>query len=176
MDANEVMRRARRRQAGDLRRRLDPRYQRVLGRLVAARLLTTNDPVETHRRRLRVADALWAGEVEPRILELLPALLIKRPALFVDPHDLPDDLAGAVAALRRGRTPEPFRGVEGPLLERWLPVVGHKDKLPSQLRSFRLSLDDTRLLARLSTELGVSQTAVMRRGLHEVALRLGKTS
>ena len=68
---------------------------------MAAGLLQTNEPVVRHREPLRVADVLWAGEVEPRLLELLPALLVKKPGLFVDARELPDDLDAAVRALRR---------------------------------------------------------------------------
>ncbi|MFI5306823.1 MAG: hypothetical protein ACHQ53_05705 [Polyangiales bacterium] len=132
-------------------------------------MLQTNANVARHRAPLRVADVLWAGEAEPRLLELLPALLVKKPGLFVDARGLPDDLDAAVHALRHNREPDMFRGIEGAALLKWLPHVGHKHKLPSQLKTFRMQRDDLELLARLQHELGGSQTMVLRRALRALA-------
>jgi hypothetical protein len=106
------------------RQRRDPRYRRVLGRFVAAGLLSANEPTKPYRRAIRVADALWAGELEPRILELLPALLIKKPSFFEDRSKLPHDLAQVVRSLRRAEVPTEFRGIPGADLARWLPRIG----------------------------------------------------
>jgi hypothetical protein len=170
--AAELQKRAKLRYRRIAARRKDVRYRRVLGRYVAAGLLTTNEEVEPYREPIAVRDALWAGAVEPRIIELLPALLIKRPSTFIDPTDLPADLFEVVSALRRNQSPQPFRGVDGQAMARWLPSVGHKGKLPSQLKSFRLQAQDVALLRRLGSELGLSQTAVLRRGLRALAAEL----
>jgi hypothetical protein len=146
-----------------------------MGRLVAAGVLETTLDVAPHRTPVAVQDALWAGTVEPRILEVLPALIVKRPSLFADLSELPHDLAEAVRALRGHRTPEDFRGVPGPALLRWLPSVGRRGKLPSRLKTFRLQADDLALLEQLSGELGLSQSDVVRRGLrHLAAARLAE--
>jgi hypothetical protein len=168
-DAGELQRRAKRRQAILARARRDPRYRRVMGRYVAAGLLTTTVAIEPYREPIELADALWAGELEPRILELLPALIVKRPSLFVDVTTLPADLRDVVKALRNHLEPNEFRGVPGAALRRWLPAVGHRGKLPSRLKSFRLQADDLELLAKLTKKLGVSQTTVLRRGLRQLA-------
>jgi hypothetical protein len=167
----DIQARARRRAGINARRRADPRFKRVMGRYVQAGLLQTNEPFAPYRKPLRVADVLWAGEVEPRMLELLPALLIKKPALFIDAQDIPADLELAVRALRRNRVPEPFRGVDGAALLKWLPLVGHKHKVPSQLKAFRMQKDDLELLERLQRQLGGTQTMVLRRALRALASR-----
>lgn len=166
--ATELAERARARYAQIQRRRRDPRYRRVLGRFVAAGLLSSNEQVVVHRRPIRVADALWAGEVEPRIFELLPALLIKKPSLFEDRTALPDDLAQVVRALRRGEVPVGFRGIPGADVARWVPRLGRSGTTPSQLRCFRFSTTESRLLARLSRDLGTTEVAVLRRALREL--------
>ncbi len=163
--AAELSKRARLRLRALERRRKDPRYVRTMGRFVQARLLTTNHALPTNREKLRVEDVLWAGEVEPRLLELLPALLVKRPAMFVDNHSLPSDLDAVVRRLRRNLEPPAFRCIPGADLWRWLPKVGRKDHVPARLKAFRLTPDDLRLLDHLSEKLGVSQTEVIRRGL-----------
>ena len=169
MDAGELQRRAKRRLAVLERRRRDPRYHRVLGRLAGLGLLTTNERVPKTRAPIDVADALWAAEVEPRIAELLPALLLRRPALFVDARALPDDLAQVVAALRRNQVPSEFRGIPGKKVHRWLSSVGRRREPPSRLKAFRLQASDLALLARLRDELGITETAVLRRGLRALA-------
>lgn len=167
--SEELQRRAKRRLAQLDRQRKDPRYQRVLGRLVGLGLLTTNEPVSKTRASIDVDDALWAAEVEPRIAELLPALLVRRPALFVDARDLPHDLGEVVAALRRNEVPPDFRGTPGAKMHRWLSAVGRKAEPPSRLKAFRLQASDLALLTRLRDELGISETAVLRRGLRALA-------
>lgn len=172
--ATGLVERARTRQAAIQRQRQDPRYRRVLGRFVASGLLSTNEPVTPYRSKIRVVEALWAGEVEPRILELLPALLVKRPAFFEDAAALPDDLAAAVRALKRGEIPDEFRGLPGADLARWVPRLGRQGTVPSRLRCFRFSADDSRLLAQLSRELGTTEVAVLRRSLRELGAALLK--
>ena len=167
--AEALQRRAKRRLAQLEKRRNDPRYRRVLGRLVGLGLLTTNEPVSKTRGPIAVSDALWAAELEPRVAELLPALLVRRPALFVDMRELPPDLGEVVAALRRNELPPDFRGIPGAKLHRWLSAVGRKPEPPSRLKAFRLQTSDLALLTRLRDELGISETAVLRRGLRALA-------
>jgi hypothetical protein len=169
MDAKDLQERARQRRAALRRVWRDPRYKRVIGRLVAAGLLTTTADVEPHREPIDVDEALWAGRTEPRILELLPALIVKRPGLFLDVTTLPEDLDAAVRALRKNQAPGDFRGIPGTALLRWLPSIGQRGKVPSRLKSFRLQQGDLELLERLSDELGLTQTEVLRRGLRHLA-------
>jgi hypothetical protein len=163
-----LVERARARHAKIQRQRRDPRYRRVLGRFVSAGLLSTNEPTKPYGGPIRVADALWAGELEPRILELLPALLIKKPSFFEGRAELPDDLAQVVRSLRRAEVPMEFRGISGPDLARWLPRLGRSGAAPSRLRCFRFSAEESRLLSQLSRELGTTETAVLRRALREL--------
>lgn len=157
--------RARRRLADIHRDARDPRFVRVMGRFVQEGLLVSNRDVPRHTKRVRVADVLFAGSVEPRLFELLPALLVKRPGLFEDVTKLPADLAGAVRALRRNQEPPDFHGIPGREVHRWLTRVGRKGKTPSRLKSFRFTPEDQRLLERLASELGLSETDVIRKAL-----------
>jgi hypothetical protein len=174
MKVSELVERAQARYAKIKRQRRDPRYRRVLGRFVAAGLLRSNEQTIPYRGAIRVADALWAGELEPRILELLPALLIKRPSFFEDATALPDDLAQVVRALRRAEAPPDFRGIPGNDLTRWLPRLGRSGTVPSRLRSFRFSAEESRLLSQLSRELHTTEVAVLRRSLRELGASLLK--
>jgi len=163
--SSDLAARARRRLLGLQRRQRDPRYGAVLGRFVREGLLVVNHDVPTSEQSLRVADVLWAGELEPRLLELLPALIVKRPGLFESLTPLPEDLARVVASLRRDREPVAFRGIPGRDVHRWLTRVGRKGKVAAHLKSFRFTPEDQRLLEHLAQNLGVSETEVVRRGL-----------
>jgi hypothetical protein len=168
MDVEELRARARKRLRTIQRLEATPRFRDVIGRYVAAGLLTTNYAVETNRKPMRIADVLWAGELEPRLIELLPALIVKRPSLFVDIRKLPKDLETVVEALRRNEVPPDFRGRPGKGLYQWLPRVGHKGKVPSRLKAFRFSAEDSKLLEDLQQRLGLSQMDVLRRALREL--------
>jgi len=161
--------RARRRLARYRRRSRDGRFQQVMGRFVHDGLLVTNREFEAYKQAVPVEDVLFAGETEPRLLELLPALIVKRPSMFVAVTDLPSDLREVVGCLKRDAVPPDFRGIPGADIHRWLRRVGHRGKVPSRLKSFRFKPADQRLLERLSSELGISETEVIRRGLRALA-------
>ena len=59
----------------DKGRRLDPRYLKVMGFLVAKGFLYINKKIHLNPNgHINLKDAIWAGRlVEPRILEVLPA-------------------------------------------------------------------------------------------------------
>jgi hypothetical protein len=157
--------RARQRFAQHRRRSRDPRFQQVMGRFVHDGLLVVNREFPPEKSALDVADVLWAGELEPRLLELLPALIVKRRSMFVGVTDLPADLREVVQSLKRDLIPKDFRGIAGADVHRWLRRVGHRGKAPSRLKSFRFKPADQRLLERLSKKLDISETEVIRRGL-----------
>jgi hypothetical protein len=161
--------RAKRRLAVLERRRCDSRYVRVIGRFVREGLLFTNRDVPENEHPVAVADVLFAGELEPRLLELLPALIVKRPAMFRGVKALPQDLADAVRALRRDAEPPDFRGIPGRDVHGWVRRVGRKGKVPARLKAFRLRPEDQRLLSELSEKLDLSETDVIRRGLRALA-------
>jgi hypothetical protein len=175
-DWKDVQRRAQIRARVLRRARTDPRFLHVLGRLVREGLMVTNGPVAPHREPIAVKDVLWAGNTEPRLLELLPALLVRQPGMFDGAGSLPADLDQAVGSLRRGKRPAPFRGIPGESLERWLPVAGKRKTLPAKLKSFRLKPEDLRILELLAERLGLSETDVIRRGLRALEAQTPSTA
>lgn len=77
--------------------------------------------VEPKRVRLTLGDTLLAAELEPRIYELLPALLVILPeALFFQPGDVPQDLKGIVEAIKKRRTLTPYRNIPAEKYMHWL--------------------------------------------------------
>lgn len=147
------------------KQRQDPRFVQVVGRLVTARLLRANHPVASVRGPVTLEAALWAGEIEPRILELLPAILLKKPGFFTVNDRVPEDLKEVLAAIRKGDMPPPFRGIPGESLLKWVPLIGHQNKLPTLSKTYRFQQEDLQLLMHLKDSLGVSETDVVRLGL-----------
>ncbi|UCH29727.1 MAG: hypothetical protein JSV06_01510 [Myxococcales bacterium] len=138
-----------------------------MGRFVAEGLLeTTIEGIRPHEKPVPLDDALWAGGVEPRIMELLPAVLVKKPSLLRLPKELPADVAEVIHAIRHGKAAPSFRGVPPEQYLPWVPAVGRKGKSPSVLKSFRFQHEDVLRLSRLRKNLPArSDTAVIRMAL-----------
>jgi hypothetical protein len=86
-------------------------------------------------------------------MELLPAVLVKKPSLLELPNQLPDDVAAVVHAIRHGKAAPRFRGVPPEQYLPWVTKVGRRGKSPSVLKSFRFQHEDVLRLARLRRNL-----------------------
>ncbi len=84
----------------------DANFYKVIGVLVKVGLLHTNY-VTTYTGKVSVEDILKAGEIEPRILEVLPALMLNFGEYIVPSKNLPKDLM----AILEGERPVEFRGL-----------------------------------------------------------------
>ncbi len=164
----QLQRKAQQKQSRLARLRRDPRYLEALGAFLHAKLISTNVDVQPVKGPVALKDVLWAGRLEPRLLELLPAVMIKKPAM-IEYKTLPLDLARVLDQLRRNETPPDFRGVPGKKLQEWLPRVGHKGKLPTQLKAFRFRKEDVDLLEEIARAHDLSETDVVRAGLRALA-------
>jgi hypothetical protein len=143
---DDLQARARKRYQALRRKQRDPRFRKVMGRFVAEGLLaTTIEGIPLHDKRVPLEEALWAGTVEPRIMELLPAVLVKKPQLLRLPKELPDDVAAVIYAIRHGKPAPSFRGVAPDRYLPWVTKVGRKGKSPSVLKSFRFKHEDPQL-------------------------------
>lgn len=151
------------------KQRRDPRYLNVIGRLVLEGLLESRDVIPTHTKAT-IDDALWAAQIEPRIYELLPAIIFRHPRMFLQTRPLPDDLAKTVMELRRGRAETAFRGVPPEKYSQWVTHVGRdKAKRPAVAKTHRFTEKDIELIAKLKERWGVGETEVLRRALKMVA-------
>jgi hypothetical protein len=115
---------------------------------------------------VRLSDLLFAGEVEPRVLELVPALVLKRARVVHLPKQLPKDLDAVVTAVRHGQEPPSFRGVPPSAYMPWIERLGRAGRGKTVMRSFRLRPEDLRRLRELREQIGAaSETEVLREAL-----------
>lgn len=158
--------------ARNARRRKDLRFTNTVGLLVAKGLLGYNRPLlERPNARIDLRDALWAGKnVEPRILEVLPAAVARLPKHFrIPPVPTRDEkqLLEAATALRRNRREgEPFLGIEYEKYRVWmdLPLRDGRTragKARKQTKTFRLRGDAIEKLGELAKQAEISEAEVL---------------
>ena len=82
--------------------------------------LLGHNKIQPKRCRVTLNDAIEAGAMEPRIIELLPAIIAKLPqALVHTDEDIPDDLRATVEAIKLGGEVPDFRGMPGAKCAHW---------------------------------------------------------
>lgn len=152
----------------DARNRRDTRFLDTMGFLVAKGFLRTNMDIPLMpNKRLRVADAIWAGQmVEPRILEVLPAAVLRLRRHFdLDPKH--QELITVMNQLKnREEKGKPFMGIpyekirmwaELPLRDRRVKPVGRK----KILKTFRLEPEVVENLRVAAKDQGCTETEVL---------------
>ncbi len=153
----------------DERNRCDHRYLKVLGFLVAKGFLRTNKTLP-HGANVCIAidDAIWVGRhVEPRVLEVLPAAVLRLGKHFdLDPAKH-QELALVVNQLRR-RCPEgnPFCEIPYNKLKSWsdLPLKDGRVKPTSEkrlMKTFRLKPASAAVLRALAKKRNCTETEIL---------------
>jgi len=150
-----------------LKQKKDPRVQETLGKLVYAGLLKNINCVPVPGP-VDLTAALLTGDIEPRVLELLPALLLKKPKLITGKNKMPDDLKETLFAIVRGQTSKPFRGVAPQDFLKWIKILGHRQKSGHFMKSFRFRPEDQQLLQSLKHHREESDISVIRRALEHL--------
>jgi len=136
----------------------------VLGRLAVEGLFLGDGPAAPWREPVKLNDVLALAAREPELMEALPALVWKRPSVFVSVRNLPADLAEAVEKLTQGGAAE-FRGHSGAAVRSWGKKLDRKLKPASVMKSFRFTEADRALLLGLCDELGLNEMDVVRHAL-----------
>lgn len=146
----------------------DARAQRVIGFLAAKKLLITDQFNLWPNTKIRVEDALWvAKHVEPRVLEVLPAALIRFPRTFFGKDKTPRPLKAVVAAIARNEPDHPdYEGISYQAMKRWanreLPDRRTKPlKEQKRNRTFRLKPTVIDTLKCMAKRQKISETEVL---------------
>jgi hypothetical protein len=169
MTRKELLDKIRKRAQQDEKNRNDRRFLDTMGLLVAKGLLRTNKPVALYpNKRLRVDDAIWAGQhVEPRILEVLPAAVLRLGRHFDLDADKHADLARTVARLRvREDHGDEFQGIPYAKLKVWaeMPLPDRRVKPAAEkkvAKTFRFHPQTVERLQEMAREKRTTETAIL---------------
>ncbi|MBX7137389.1 MAG: hypothetical protein K1X83_05345 [Oligoflexia bacterium] len=152
------------------KRSKDPRATRVLGFLKAKGLLLVDWIPARPSIKFNVVDALWVGEnVEPRVLELLPAVVIHFPKTAINVNKLPKQLTEIVDQLKlQAPTGPSYQGFTYEMFKMWTEFKP-KDKRVVPLsekkvmRSFRLKRSVASKLTELAKREHLSEGEIIER-------------
>lgn len=167
MNKADFLKRARREVARLNRNKKDPRYTRTIGFLVAKGFLHTNRELpKIPNIRINIEDAIWAGQnVEPRILEVLPAAVMRLEKHFDYDPRIHLELKRVIEQLRENGEGE-FFGIPAEKMRPWLNIR-LKDKRTKRLdekkviKTFRLSPATIERIKDLKTKMKISETDLL---------------
>lgn len=177
MDRKLVLEKLRAKALVDKAKRGDPRFLRTLGFLAAKKFLTTNIDVEERpTAKIALVDALWAARIEPRILEVLPAAVIKFPANFLLKEAAPAEFLEVIKNIRTNNNDgRDYNGIEFQKMKRWVDIrlPDRRTKPLNEMKiakAYRLAPAIAAKLAKLAKQLNQSETKVLESAIR--ALRL----
>lgn len=163
MDNLKIINKAKRKAQRLKKLRSDSRYLKTVGKLKREGFLDVRDVVE-YRGQVFLEDALWAAKLEPRIYELLPAIIARRPKLFVF-FELPKDLEAVVKEIKKSCVKTPYQGVAPEKYSQWISLVSRKNKVAKVMKAFRLCAEDLAILDTLSQKQAKSRTEILHQAL-----------
>ncbi len=169
MNKDALLRKIRQSARQDESNRQDQRFLDTLGFLVAKGFLKTNIPVRRlPNKRLRIDDAIWAGmNAEPRILEVLPAAVLRLGGHFDLDSEKHPELARTVERLRRGEEHgDPFFGIPFEKLGVWVKFALRDKRVKpltrkKVLKTFRLNPRAIERLREIARNSGTSETSAL---------------
>lgn len=142
---------------------MESKFQRVLQRLVYERLIEEPDVIPK-RMRVSLGDLLEVGEQDPRVLIVLPAILICKPKiLYKLSRDLEkfSEIVEFTRALFSPYAPKKFHGIPVETFQKAARdyktrLTQKKSKETSFVRTFRFTKNDIDLLEKLTEILGAT--------------------
>jgi len=153
----------------DKQRRLDPRYLKIIGFLVAKGFLHTNTKILLNPNgHINLDDAIWAGRfVEPRILEVLPAAYERFKKHFSGDPDTVENLEQIIDCVKqKGNQEIAFYGISIDKISPWFFIRlrdGRSKSLDERKvsKSFRFKPQTVNILKRLKAQTGRSETEIL---------------
>jgi hypothetical protein len=153
----------------DKQRRLDPRYLKVMGFLVAKGFLHTNTKVPLNPNEyINLKDAVWAGRfVEPRILEVLPAAYERFKKHFSGDADTIEKLEQIIDCIKQQDNHGiDFYGVSFEKMKPWFFIRlrdGRSKPLDKRKvsKSYRFTPETIAILKSLKDQTGQSETEIL---------------
>ncbi len=162
--------------AQDKRKRRDPRFLKVMGFLVAKGFLYTNQSIhKLPNQRINIDDAIWAGiNVEPRILEVLPAAVLRLGKHFDFDQKTRKELARVIECLHQRKEEGPaFMGMPYRKVKQWADFPLRDRRVKSVInkkivKTFRLDPKAFEKLVKVARERGSNMTEVLESLINQV--------
>lgn len=154
----------------DAKNRKDIRFKRTMALLTRKGFLKTNDKFDAYYlRKLNINDVIWAGEnVEPRILEVLPAAVARLPRAFtIGVKKEAVVLNKVVKDLRENKeTGTDFLNIPYAKIKVWMNIpLSDKRTKPAvakkKMQSFRLNRETINKIKKNAAKKGVSDAAFL---------------
>jgi len=153
----------------DKQRRLDPKYLKVMGFLVAKGFLHTNTKIPLlPNEYINLKDAIWAGRfAEPRILEVLPAAYERFKKHFVGDGVIIEELMQIIDCVKREGNPKiDFYGISIEKIKPWFFIRlrdGRSKSLDQRKvsKTFRFKPETVNILKNLKYQTGQSETEIL---------------
>jgi hypothetical protein len=153
----------------DKKRRLDPRYLKVMGFLVAKGFLYTNKKIPLYPNdHINLKDAVWAGRfVEPRILEVLPAAYERFKNHFSGDADTIEKLGQIINYIKHKDNQRiDFYGISIEKIKPWFFIRlrdGRTKSLDKRKvsKTFRFKPETVAILKSLKDQTGQSETEIL---------------
>ncbi len=153
----------------DKRRRLDPRYLKVMGFLVAKGFLYINKKILLNPNgHINLTDAIWAGRfVEPRILEVLPAAYGRFKKHFSGDAETVEKLEQIIDRIKQKSDHKiEFYGISIEKIRPWFFIRlrdGRSKPLDERKvsKTFRFKPETVDILKKLKDQTGQSETAIL---------------
>ena len=125
-----------------------PIYKNVIGKFVAYGILFHNK-IGPYKGPIKLKDVLDVGEIEYRVLEVLPAVLLKRPKLINDKSNMPEDLKNILVQIKKNKVVDSFRDVPPEKYLYWIDKIGRKNIKTNMIKSFRFTTEDLEVFERI---------------------------
>jgi len=121
MDRKELIKRAQKLEIETRYKRRQPFFRNTMSLFKYLGLLRIKG-VGEKRTKITLAETLKAAELEPRIYEMLPAILVCIPEIFeaLDPYSFPDDLNQLLEDIKLRRPLGTFRGIPAEKYMHWM--------------------------------------------------------
>jgi hypothetical protein len=164
----------------DEQRRLDPRYLKVMGFLVAKGFLHTNLKIPLNpNAHINLEDAVWAGRfVEPRVIEVLPAAYERFKKHFSGDAATIEKLEQIIDCIQQQDNHEiDFYGMSIDKIKPWFFIRlrdGRSKSLDNRKvsKSFRFKPETVDILKSLKDQTGKSETEILESLVAETGMKL----
>lgn len=140
----------------------------IFGFLVAEGLLLVEGVSPRPMAKLNIKDVLRVGqEIEPRVLEVLPAALLHFPRSFTNQKAIPENLAQVIDLIRRGEKTGPdLAGIKFKDMKRWANVQLKDSRVVPEdqkrvMKSIRLKKGTLEVLAKKAASRCMNETELI---------------